>query len=656
MFGLTIENYFLVAIIGFSACGATQLTDDDVSAILRIVEESNPNLVKIVHDETAETTNILSRIVRRINNNENRYNAIPIHIDTFEAKGAVNPTVNLLQNYTTFTVIIAADNSEGKIEAIVSDIDKKLHRKHLNKYLVVFQSNQTNDPDWTRKVLQLFWKQYVLDVVLFHREGNSIALKSFNPFQSRVIEFNVNASVNELYATKLLDLNGQEFNILLLDVVFILVPKTNGAGYEGVDGNMIEFFGQKWVNSIPCKIDLITIHKFRLHFRRLNTSIAFVRYSTSNILTEMTAKLENGDVQMVMPVIAYNIRESKYRVEISNSFQTLDFCVVAPRPTENDLSSWLNSGIFVAHSRYMLLGTLITFAIVYKVFWSIHDVFQKKTDEVYESKESSFVSVVFMMYRVFFGDSLTYMPRSTSLRILLIGWMFFCFLITSTITANLLSTLIEPAEIEELNSVDDLAEANLKLVIPSELATKFKDNSLALWNRLNASIETIPWKEFLNVTEHRKTHVAYSAANYVIEYILHKNVDKVTKKPIYYKLKEYIFNMIGVYHLEPGSAYLQRFNELLGLIHQVGLYQHWFQRAVFNMTVSSGFDKEEEEDNDDQKVELPVVLKLQNIRGIFLLWLMGIALAFIVFLVERGSKCKSIEHLRSNLDCCRSSS
>lgn len=387
----------------------------------------------------------------------------------------------------------------------------------------------------------------------------------------------------------------------------------------------------------------------------MNATIAYRTKTTNNFLSELNVKLENGVVQMVMPVIAYNIRDSKYRVEISNSFQTLDFSVVAPKPTENDLSSWLNSGIFVSHSRYMLLGTLITFAILYKVFWSIHDVFQKKTDEVYESKESNFVSVVFMMYRVFFGDSLTYLPRSTSLRILLIGWMFFCFLITSTITANLLSTLIEPAEIEELNSVDDLAQTNSKLVIPSELATKFKDNSPALWNRLNASIETIPWKDFLNVTEHRKTRVAYSAANYVIEYILHKNVDKVTKKPIYYKLKESIFNMFGVYHLEPGSAYLQRLNELLGLIHQVGLYQHWFQRAVFNMTVSSGFDKEDEEDNNDQKDELPVVLKLQNIRGIFLLWVMGMAMAFVVFLVERGSKCKSIEHLRSNLDCCRSS-
>lgn len=245
MFGLTIENIFAVAIIGYSVCGAARLTDDDVSALLRIVEKSNPNLVKIVHDETAETTNILSQIVHRINNNENRDNAIPINIDTFEAKGAVNPIINLLQNYTTFTVIIAANNSKGKIEAIMSGIDKRQHRKHLNKYLVVFQSIQSNVTDWSRKVLQLFWKLYVLDVVLFYRDENALELKSFNPFQSRVIDFNVNTSVNELYASKLLDLNGHEFNVLLLDVVFILVPKANGTGYEGVDGNMIEFFGQK---------------------------------------------------------------------------------------------------------------------------------------------------------------------------------------------------------------------------------------------------------------------------------------------------------------------------------------------------------------------------------------------------------------------------
>lgn len=264
------------------------------------------------------------------------------------------------------------------------------------------------------------------------------------------------------------------------------------------------------------------------------------------------------------------------------------------------------------------------------------------------------MSVFFMAYRVFFGDSLTHLPQSTSLRILLSGWILFCFLFTSAITANLLSTLVQPAEIDELNSVHDLAKANVKLVIPSELAIKFRDNSPDMWNQLNASIVQIPWVDFLNETEHRNPGRAYSVVDYIIEYILHKNVDKVTKAPIYYKVKECIFNMHGVYHLEPGSAYLQRINELLGLIHQVGLYQHWFQRAVFNMTLSSGFDDNDEDDGEQQEDELPVVLKLRNIRGIFLLWLMGITLAFIVFLIERGSKCEVVENFHWNASCGRS--
>lgn len=355
---------------------------------------------------------------------------------------------------------------------------------------------------------------------------------------------------------------------------------------------------------------------------------------------------------MALPVIAYNMRESKYLAEITNSFLRLDFCMAAMKP--NSESMWLNSGIFVSHSKYLIVGTLIIFAIIYKVFWSIHDTFQQNSGLVYETKESSFIAVFFMMYRALFGDSLTYLPRSTSLRILLIGWIIFCFLITSAITANLLSTLVQPAAIKELNSVDDLSKNNMKLLIPTQLAKKLEDNSPELWNRLNASMECIDWKFFLSKTEQQNPRFAYTAVDYVIEYILHKNVDKITKKPIYYKLKECVFNMVGVYHLEPGSAYVQRVNELLGSIHQVGLYQHWFERAVFNMSVAAGFGDEENEEEEDHEEKLPVVLTLKNTKGIFLVWLIGMVLAFVVFLVEVGSKCQKIERLHWNIGCCRS--
>lgn len=239
---------FLATVNVYSSCNANQLIDDDVNVLLEIVEDSNPNLVRIVHDKTADTSKILRRMVHGLNNNGNRDNAIPIIIGTVGAQSAANSTTYLLQNYTTFTVIIAAENSEDKIEAIVSDIDKRMHRKQLNKYLVVFHtvSIGTNGSEWTRKVFQLFWERRVLDVVLFYRDENSIKLKSFNPFQQfREIDFNANCSANELYASKLLNLNGYEFNIIALPVIFILVRRNNETSFEGVDGSMIEFVRRK---------------------------------------------------------------------------------------------------------------------------------------------------------------------------------------------------------------------------------------------------------------------------------------------------------------------------------------------------------------------------------------------------------------------------
>lgn len=238
-----IALLLLIAITEYSSCCASRLNDGDVDVILKIIEDARPNLLKIVHDEAPERSRILGRIFSGINNNIKQGKVIPIHIATF----GVGSMVNLLQNYTTFTVLIAGNNCEDKIHAIVSGIDARLHRKHLSQYLVVFHtvSMRTNDSKWPTKVFELFWERRELDVVILYRDENSLRLKSFNPFYSRVIDFNPNSSVNELYASKLLDLNGYQLNIIAFDGVINVKLKNNGTDFEGVDGKMMKFFGQK---------------------------------------------------------------------------------------------------------------------------------------------------------------------------------------------------------------------------------------------------------------------------------------------------------------------------------------------------------------------------------------------------------------------------
>lgn len=250
--------FLAISVVTFPSCCANRLSDDDVRVVLRIIENVNPNLVRIVHDSGSDMSKVVSRIVGRITDNDKRVSAIPINIDPFlvrdsdETKDDADSLTSLLQNYTSVTVFIAADNSNDSIDAIITSIDKRLHRKHLNKYLVIFQTTlnvSSEESMWTKRVFEMFWECRVLDVVLVYRDDSSLRLKTFNPFQlSRelnVIALAVNATVNELFASKVLNLNGYEMNIFALDVIFILVRKSSGVGFEGVDGNMIEFFGRK---------------------------------------------------------------------------------------------------------------------------------------------------------------------------------------------------------------------------------------------------------------------------------------------------------------------------------------------------------------------------------------------------------------------------
>lgn len=97
--------------------------------------------------------------------------------------------------------------------------------------------------------------------------------------------------------------------------------------------------------------------------------------------------------------------------------------VAAMKPSrQNEFTKSMNSGVFVENSRYLYLETLIIFTSLYKLFSSIHDSFQLQATPGNESEGTGFVPVFFMMYRVFFGDSLPCLPQSTSLRLLLIGY------------------------------------------------------------------------------------------------------------------------------------------------------------------------------------------------------------------------------------------
>lgn len=132
-----------------------------------------------------------------------------------------------------------------------------------------------------------------------------------------------------------------------------------------------------------------------------------------------------------------------------------------------------------------------------------------------------------------------------------INWLdTLLFSITSAITDNFLSTLVQPPEIIEINSLDDLLESNLKLLIPTGIEKKLHDNNFKLWTRLNATIKSIPWQEFLNIADLWNPSFTYATIEPVTEYILHANLDKVTKKPIYYKLDECIFDMHAAYHCD----------------------------------------------------------------------------------------------------------
>lgn len=332
-------------------------------------------------------------------------------------------------------------------------------------------------------------------------------------------------------------------------------------------------------------------------------------------------------------LVTFNIHEYKNKFEVSNSFNTYRFPILNRKTRGEDVfNSWLKTDIISSKAIFLLVGSTLIFIMIFKILLSIHEYFQNF--EIIETIDSHVLSLCISAYRVFFADSLTRLPQSFSMRIILFGWIVYCFFITSEITAKLLSSLVKPDEFDDIQTLDELFDANLTVIVPLTVETIYEENMRPeLWNKLSPQLksdETL--KNFLVLAAERRSGILFSVVDDIASYIVYSNIDKTTNEPVYYELKDNLLLLPGIYVFEKGSPFLNRFNSLFGQLHQSGFFQYWRQFAQFNVSLVSGYSNDQLIDSEEESQQ--VVIQLNNLTEVFIIWALGICAAFFVLLME----------------------
>lgn len=214
-------------------------------------------------------------------------------------------------------------------------------------------------------------------------------------------------------------------------------------------------------------------------------------------------------------------------VEVTEAFDRNDICILVPiagdAPIIYNLLRTVSKFTWL-----MILLSLIVMAAIYRLTQNIQQFIHSRRNPFYEY---SWTEISTITFQSFFGDSITRIPVSMPLRLLVIGWCIYSFLITNVFTAKLIGSLVLPHRLNDIGSIEELGNSKLKIMYPRALADhirQYADNhTMSMIADQLVKIEN--WNEFDAAIGNRSLYgTAYIMMRFYAELMEKKHYDKST--------------------------------------------------------------------------------------------------------------------------------
>lgn len=316
-------------------------------------------------------------------------------------------------------------------------------------------------------------------------------------------------------------------------------------------------------------------------------------------------------------------------VEQSNAYDHIKFCVIVPRkgikPIAFNIFHTLSTATWL-----MVIGSIIFILITFTVVQRVQKEISPENHKYY-----SFIEFTAITLQSFFGDSIERIIFSFPIRWIFIGWLTYSFLITNAFTATIISSLIKPNHLSNINTIVELGESNLSILYPKVLRKNLEngfDNET--WQLIGDNLKEIEsWERFVDIVNRNKTQYAYVIADYIAHYMVNSNIDKRTGESIFHMVPECLVSHPKVYLFQRGSMYLGFINELLGQFHEMGMFRRWIREMNF-WSMIKGLRTGNRMDRIDYSA-VKVVITLEYLQTPFYMLGAGLLVSLNVFLIER---------------------
>lgn len=531
--------------------------------------------------------------------------------ESFTGLNEIDPTLHVLTFPNTTSEVI--HRSLMKLEKFSAN------KKH-QKYLVIVEeiTNSNVFETWLPEIFHLVWQKNVLNVLVIFYLDKKVQIYTYNPFDPSNYFIKIQPrQFQDVYYRNLGNLHKHPVYVsMYVDGVRSFGKDEHG--FDGVDGNVAELLEEK--------LNATFIY---LEGEENSTNTVFLGMASNNSLINDVVDVVNERANLSMNSRWLYEREM---IENTNSYEQNNLCVIVPKakqiPSFYNLFYTMKAETWIASILFIIIVTLVYFVVQI----SNKQVDRRNSEEL----ELNLIDIWFYMLQSFFGDSLTRLPQSASLRLIIITWLSYSLIISSAFTGTLISKIAIPLYENDLESITELRDSGMDILILDYVYQTRHIWDASLFETLNGqfrSMNSSQYDRYLNINT---TGMAFALGDSRADFEMARRGDNKAGRPFYHKMQDCLIYFPRGYIATIGSPYIGMINDILGILFEAGFNKHWEEMAQFKARIKGIISEsdEEEEDEDQEDEEIKVILSVQHLESAFYLLFIGLAISIVAFIGE----------------------
>lgn len=347
---------------------------------------------------------------------------------------------------------------------------------------------------------------------------------------------------------------------------------------------------------------------------RLNASQSFIKKSQIYGPSGVWYELQEGRADMVLNAQALRSAENHAGVFAYPHKQT-KLCPVVPKASR--VAPYKNFYLVFSSTTW----TVFSFSLLlYVILWLTLEEINKSVSGIGKETRDR-ISIVFDAFRILVTGSISVKFMLLHQNIIFINFVFFSIIITNTFQGSLTSYLTLPLYMDDLDTLRDLAESHLKILVLDGLTSWLqpRDANDVLHQLMP---KYIPISDLMEGFKHvgKNNNLSIIIDNTHFE---HWSRDPQFTKGglvLFHEMKECVYNGYSAYGVRTHSPLYEYINRIISMSLESGLTQHW-------STIRDNFQS-------FNGVKTAEAFRIEHLLMAFYILMLGMLVSCVFFITE----------------------